>query len=201
MSTLVGRPAPDFDAAAVLANGDIVNQFILSKATQGKYTILIFYPLNFTFVCPSELIALNRRIDQFKAKNVEVIAVSIDSHFSHNAWRNTPVEAGGIGPLKYTLVADISHEICKAYGIQHPDMGVAFRAVFLIDKTGVVRVQMVNDLPLGRNIDELLRLVDALQFHEEHGDVCPAGWQKGEKGMHASPEGVASYLEANAERL
>lgn len=200
MNTLVGRQAPDFAASAVLANGQIVDNFQLSTAIKNKYAILFFYPLNFTFVCPSELIALDRRIDQFKAKNVEVIGISIDSHFSHNAWRNTPVQAGGIGPINYSLVADISQEICKSYGIQHAN-GVAFRAAFLIDQAGIVRAQMVNDLPLGRNIDELLRLVDALQFHEEHGEVCPAGWQKGEKGMHASPEGVALYLEAHAESL
>jgi len=201
MSTLVGRQAPDFKAAAVLGNGQIVNDFQRSVATKGKYTILFFYPLNFTFVCPSELIALNKRYEQFKSRNVEVIGISIDSHFSHNAWRNTPVEAGGIGKLHYPLVADITQTISQAYGIQHPLMGVAFRAAFLIDKEGIVRAQIVNDLPIGRDIDELLRLVDALQFHEQNGEVCPAGWKKGSKGMQASPEGVASYLEAHAEQL
>lgn len=201
MSTLVGRRAPDFCAPAVLGNGQIIDVYQRSKACQGKYALIFFYPLNFTFVCPSELIALNRRMDQFKTKGVEVIGVSIDSHFSHHAWRNTPIEAGGIGPVQYTLVADIAHSICQDYGIAHPEKCVALRAAFLIDKEGMVRSQIVNDLPLGRNIDEILRLVDALQFHEQHGEVCPAGWKKGDKGMEASPSGVAEYLEAYAEQL
>src|SRR5690606_31657145 len=132
---------------------------------------------------------------------VEVVAVSIDSQFTHNAWRNTPVEKGGIGPVRYTLAADINHHICRSYGVEHPEAGVALRGVFLIDKKGVVRSQIVNDLPLGRSIPEILRLVDALQFHEAHGEVCPANWRKGDVGMKASPNGVAEYLAGNAERL
>lgn len=201
MSVLVGRPAPDFTAAAVLANGEIVDSFNLSEAIQGKPTVVFFYPLDFTFVCPSELIAFDHRIEEFKKRGVEVIGVSIDSQFTHNAWRNTPVAQGGIGPVQYTLVADVKHEICKAYDVEHPEAGVAFRGSFLIDKEGMVRHQVVNDLPLGRNVDEMLRMIDALQFHEEHGDVCPAGWEKGDKGMDASPEGVASYLSDNADTL
>lgn len=201
MSILVGRKAPDFTAAAVLANGEIVNQYTLSEAIKGKYGLIFFYPLDFTFVCPSELIALDRRIPQFKEKQVEVIGVSIDSHFTHNAWRNTPVELGGIGKLGYTLVADMNHSICQAYGVEHPEVGVAFRGAFLIDKAGVVRSQIVNDLPIGRNIDELLRLVDAVQYHEEHGEVCPAGWKKGDKAMKPSPAGVATFLAQYAEQL
>lgn len=201
MSILVGRKAPDFTAAAVLGNGEIVNDFQFSKVTKGKYTLVFFYPLDFTFVCPSELIALDKRMNQFKALNVEVIGVSIDSHFTHNAWRNTPVKAGGIGAVEYTLVADINHSICQAYGVEHPQMGVAFRGAFIIDKTGTVRSQVVNDLPLGRNIDELLRLVDALQYHEQHGEVCPAGWKKGDTAMNPSPAGVATYLTQYAEQL
>jgi len=198
---LVGRAAPDFTTAAVAGNGEIINQFQLSQALKGKYGLLFFYPLDFTFVCPSELIALDRRLPQFKERNVEVMAISIDSHFSHNAWRNTPIEAGGIGPVNYTMVADMTHSICQAYGIEHPQMGVAFRAAFLIDKTGVVRSQMINDLPIGRNIDEILRLVDALQYHEQHGEVCPAGWKKGDKAMKPSAAGVASFLSEHAEQL
>lgn len=198
---LVSKRAPDFTAAAVLGNGEIANEFQLSQALKGKYGLVFFYPLDFTFVCPSELIALDRRLPQFKERGVEVIAVSIDSHFSHNAWRNTSIEAGGIGPVGYTLVADINHAICQAYGIEHPEIGVAFRAAFLIDKNGVVRSQIVNDLPIGRNIDELLRLVDALQYHEQHGEVCPAGWKKGDKAMQPSPAGVASFLSEYAEQL
>jgi peroxiredoxin (alkyl hydroperoxide reductase subunit C) len=172
----------------------------MSSEISGKYGLLIFYPLDFTFVCPSELIALDHRIEQFKALNVEVLGISIDSQFTHNAWRNTPVENGGIGPLGYTLVADTTHEICQAYDVES-EGGVAFRGAFLIDKDGLVRSQIINDLPLGRNMDELLRLVEALQFHEEHGDVCPAGWQKGDKGMDASPDGVATYLADNSDKL
>lgn len=199
--SIVGRQAPDFNAPAVLGNGQIIENYQFSKVRQGKYSLIFFYPLNFTFVCPSELIALNKRMDQFKARNVEVVGVSIDSHFSHHAWRNTPVEAGGIGPVQFTLVGDIAQSICRDYGIAHPEKSVALRAAFLMDKNGVVRAQIVNDLPIGRDIDEILRLVDALQFHEQNGEVCPAGWKKGAKGMQASPEGVASYLEAHAEQL
>lgn len=201
MSVLVGRKAPDFKVPAVLGNGEIKESFQLSEAIKGKYGLLFFYPLDFTFVCPSELIALDKRIDKFKELNVEVIGVSVDSHFTHNAWRNTPVDKGGIGAVNYTLAADINHAIAQAYGVEHPEAGVAFRAAVLVDREGMVRAQLVNDLPLGRNIDELIRLVEALQFHEEHGDVCPAGWQKGQKGMKATPDGVATYLAENAEAL
>ena len=201
MSVLVGRPAPDFTAAAVLGNGEIVDSFTLSEAIKGKKAVIFFYPLDFTFVCPSELIAFDKRFEEFQKRGVEVIGVSIDSQFSHNAWRNTPVNEGGIGPVKYTLVADVKHEICQAYDVEHPSDGVAFRGSFLIDAEGNVRHQVVNDLPLGRNVDEMLRMVDALNFHEEHGEVCPAGWQEGKSGMDASPEGVAKYLSENAEGL
>ncbi|MBV1787235.1 peroxiredoxin [Marinobacterium sp. D7] len=200
MGVLVGKKAPDFTVAAVLGDGSIVDSFTLSDAIKGKYGLVFFYPLDFTFVCPSELIALDHRMDAFTERGVEVIGVSIDSQFTHNAWRNTPVNAGGIGPVKYTLAADTKHEICQAYDVE-AEGGVAFRGAFLIDKEGVVRSQIVNDLPLGRNMDELIRLVDALQFHEEHGEVCPAGWNKGDKGMNASPEGVAAYLAAESDKL
>ena len=200
MSVLVGKKAPDFTVPAVLGDGSIVDEFTLSEAIKGKYGLVFFYPLDFTFVCPSELIALDHRMDQFKSLGVEVIGVSIDSHFTHNAWRNTPVNEGGIGPVKYTLAADMAHDICKAYDVES-EGGVAFRGAFLIDKEGNVRSQIVNDLPLGRNMDELIRLVEALQFHEEHGEVCPAGWNKGDKGMDASPEGVAKYLSDESDKL
>ena len=200
MSVLVGKQAPDFTVPAVLADGSIVDEYTLSEAIKGKYGLVFFYPLDFTFVCPSELIALDHRVGDFKERGVEVIGVSIDSHFTHNAWRNTPVNEGGIGQVGYTLAADISHDICKAYDVES-EGGVAFRGAFLIDNNGVVRSQIVHDLPLGRNMDELVRLVDALQFHEEHGEVCPAGWNKGDKGMDASPDGVAKYLSENAEGL
>lgn len=201
MSVLVGKQAPDFSVPAVLADGQIVDSFSFSQATAGKYAVVFFYPLDFTFVCPSELIALDHRIDEFKSRGVEVIAVSIDSHFTHNAWRNTPINQGGIGAVRYTLAADMKHEICKAYDVEHADAGVAYRGSFLIDKNGLVRHQVVNDLPLGRNMDEMLRMIDALQFHEEHGEVCPAGWKKGDAGMNANPSGVAEYLSKNADKL
>lgn len=200
MGVLVGKKAPDFTAAAVLGDGQIVDNYNFSEATKGKYSLVFFYPLDFTFVCPSELIALDHRIDAFKALNVEVVGVSIDSHFTHNAWRNTAVDNGGIGQVNYTLVADMTHEICKAYDVES-EGGVAFRGAFIIDQNGDVRSQIVNDLPLGRNMDELIRLFEALQYHEEHGEVCPAGWSKGDKGMDASPDGVAAYLSAESDKL
>jgi peroxiredoxin (alkyl hydroperoxide reductase subunit C) len=200
MAVLVGKPAPDFTVPAVLANGEIVDSYNFADAIKGKYALVFFYPLDFTFVCPSELIALDHRIPDFVARNVEVVGVSIDSHFTHNAWRNTPVNEGGIGQVKYTLAADIKHEIAKAYDVES-EGGVAFRGAFLIDTNGIVRSQIVNDLPLGRNMEELIRLFDALQFNEEHGEVCPANWKKGDEGMTASPEGVAAYLAKNADSL
>lgn len=200
MSVLVGKKAPDFTTAAILGNGEF-STIQLSKINKDKYVVLFFYPLDFTFVCPSELIALDRRIAQFKERQVEVLGVSIDSQFTHNAWRNTSLEAGGIGAVGYTLLADVNHTICQAYGVEHPEAGVAFRATILIDKAGMVRSEMVNDLPIGRNIDEILRLVDALQYHEKHGEVCPAGWKPGDKAMKPTPTGVASFLSEYAEQL
>ncbi|MDA3273485.1 peroxiredoxin [Pseudomonas aeruginosa] len=199
MSVLVNKQAPDFTAAAVLGDGSIVDAFQLSSL-RGKYVVLFFWPLDFTFVCPSEIIAHNNHMDKFRELGVEVVGVSIDSQFTHHAWRSTPVEKGGIGAVEFTMVADVKHEITRAYGIEHED-GVALRASFLIDRAGVVQHQVVNNLPLGREVDEMVRLVEALQFTEEHGEVCPAGWRKGQKGMKASAEGVASYLAENAEAL
>ncbi|MBN2646012.1 MAG: peroxiredoxin [Desulfuromonadaceae bacterium] len=200
MSVLVAKQAPEFCSAAVLADGSIVPDFKLSSL-KGKYVVLFFWPLDFTFVCPSEIIAHNRRLSALQERGVEVVGVSIDSQFTHLAWRNTATEDGGIGPVSFPMVADVKHEICQAYGIEHPQAGVALRASFLIDKNGVVQHQVVNNLPLGRNVDEMIRMVDALQFFEQYGDVCPAGWQKGDEGMKANPAGVASYLAKNAEKL
>lgn len=200
MAVLVGKLAPDFTAVAVMGNNEINENFSLTNHLDGKYGVVFFYPLDFTFVCPSELIAFDHRLDEFKKRHTEVIGISIDSQFTHLAWKNTPVNKGGIGQVRYPLVADIKHDICRAYDVEHKD-GVAFRGSFLIDRDGVVRHQVVNDLPLGRDIDEMLRMVDALQFHEEHGEVCPAGWSKGKAGMDASSEGVVKYLAEHAEKL
>lgn len=200
MAVLVGKAAPDFTAATVLGNNSIDENFNLKAHIKGKYAVIFFYPLDFTFVCPSELIAFDHRLKEFKDRNVEVIGVSIDSHFTHLAWKNTAVNNGGIGQVQYPLVADIKHEICKAYDVE-AEGGVAYRGSFLIDKTGIVRHQVVNDLPLGRNIDEMIRMVDALQFTEQHGEVCPAGWNKGKAGMKADTKGVAEYLAKHAGEL
>ncbi|MDX8405925.1 MAG: peroxiredoxin [Mariprofundus sp.] len=215
MSVLVGKQAPDFTAAAVMADGSINESFSLSDY-DGKYVVLFFYPLDFTFVCPSELIAFDHRIKEFEARGVQVIGCSVDSQFSHAAWRNTAVNDGGIGPVAYPLVADLTKTIAADFdvlidndGIQDDDgemvhlLGgsIALRGSFLIDKEGVVQHQVVNNLPLGRNVDEMLRMIDALQFTEEHGEVCPAGWNKGEKGMVADADGVAAYLASESDKL
>lgn len=198
---LVARQAPDFTATAVLGNGKIINNFNLTSQIHGKYAVIFFWPMDFTFVCPSELIAFDKRYTEFQKRDVEIIGISFDSEFVHNAWRLIPTDKGGIGQVQYPMVADVKREIIKAYGIEHPDAGVALRGSFLIDKVGIVRHQVVNDLPLGRNIGEIMRMVDALQFHEEHGDVCPAQWEKGQEGMEATPEGVARYLSKNLAKL
>ena len=191
MSTLVTQEAPDFTAQAVLPDNTIADLTLSSY--RGQNVVLFFYPLDFTFVCPSEIIAFDKRIKDFKARNTSVIGVSVDSQFTHFAWRQTPVDKGGIGAIGYPLVADLSKKIARSYGVLLND-AVALRGLFLIDKKGVVRHALVNDLPLGRSVDEALRLVDALQFHEEHGEVCPANWKQGEKGMKPTAEGVADYL-------
>ena len=198
MAVLVGKAAPDFTAVAVHGNNEI--KPLKMSDYKGKYVVLFFYPLDFTFVCPSELIAFDHRLAEFKARNVEVIGCSIDSMFTHLAWKNTSVDKGGIGQVGYPLVADMNHAICKAYDVENAD-GLALRGSFLIDKTGTVQHQVINNLPLGRDIDEMLRVIDALQFTEEHGEVCPAGWKKGKAGMGASPEGVAKYLASHAKEL
>ncbi|MGB0956791.1 MAG: peroxiredoxin [Panacagrimonas sp.] len=199
MSVLVNRPAPDFTSAAVLGDGTITDQFKLSDL-KGQYVVLFFWPLDFTFVCPSEIIAHENRRKAFEARGVQLVGVSIDSQYTHFAWRSTPVEKGGIGSIGFPMVADVNHDIVRAYGVEH-EAGVAFRASFLIDKNGIVQHQVVNNLPLGREVDEMLRVVDALQFTEEHGEVCPAGWRKGKPAMKPNAEGVATYLAANAESL
>jgi len=195
MSTLVTQRAPDFTATAVLPDGRFKELRLADF--KGKYIVLFFYPLDFTFVCPSEILAFDRKIDEFKKKNCEVLGASVDSHFTHAAWRNTDVKDGGIGAVRYPLVSDLTKDIARSYGILH-DESVALRGLFLIDQKGVVRHSVINDLPLGRNIDEALRMLDALQFTEEHGEVCPANWKEGEEAMQPTAEGVASYLAKHA---
>lgn len=191
MPTLVTQEAPDFTAQAVMPN-NAIEELTLSSY-RGKYVVLFFYPLDFTFVCPSEIIAFDKAMGQFKERNAELIGVSVDSQFSHFAWRNTPRDKGGIGEIGYPLVADLDKSITRNYGIL-TDESVALRGLFLIDKEGIVQHALVNNLPLGRNVDEALRLLDALKFHEEHGEVCPANWREGDDAMVPNAEGVASYL-------
>lgn len=188
---LVTNQAPDFKATAVMGDNSFVELELSSY--RGKYVVLFFYPLDFTFVCPSEIIAFNKQLDEFKSRNCEVIGVSVDSHFSHFAWKETKVENGGIGNIQYPLVADIKKEISRDYGVLL-DQSVALRGLFLIDKEGVIRHSVINDLPLGRSVDEAIRMVDALQFTEKHGEVCPANWKKGDEAMKPTAEGVAKYL-------
>jgi peroxiredoxin (alkyl hydroperoxide reductase subunit C) len=207
MSVLVGKKAPDFTTQAVLADNSIVGDYNFTETRNGKYAVVFFYPLDFTFVCPSELIAMDHRMDKLTELGVEVVGVSIDSHHSHYAWKNTAINDGGVGKLRYTLAADMDHSISQAYGIQsdggdsYYPAGTAMRANFVIDQKGIVRHQVVNDEPLGRNMDEVVRIVEALQFFEKNGQVCAAGWQKGDAGMVNTAEGVATYLTENAENL
>lgn len=197
---LVTNPAPDFTATTVLADGSIVDNFKLSENFGKKGTVLFFYPLDFTFVCPSEIIAFSHRIEDFQSRGINVIGVSVDSQFSHFAWRETPVNNGGIGRIKYPLVADLTKQISKDYDVLFGN-SVALRGSFLIDAKGIIRHAVINDLPLGRNIDEMIRMVDTMQFTDEHGEVCPANWKKGDEGMKASTEGVAEYLAKHASDL
>jgi peroxiredoxin 2/4 len=191
MSTLVQKEAPDFTAKAVLPDNSI-SELKLSSY-RGKYVVLFFYPLDFTFVCPSEIIAFDKKVKEFKKKNAEVIGVSVDSEFTHHAWRQTPVNKGGIGQIGYPLVADLTKSIARSYDVLINE-AVALRGLFLIDTKGIVRHALVNDLPLGRSVDEAIRILDALQFHEAHGEVCPANWKQGADGMKPTAEGVADYL-------
>lgn len=196
MKALVTTEAPDFTATAVMPDNTFNEGFKLSDL-RGKYVLLFFYPLDFTFVCPSEIIAFDKAVDKFKEKNCEIVGVSIDSHFSHLAWKNTAINDGGIGNVQFPLVADLDKSISDDYGVLL-DMGIALRGLYLLDKEGVIRHQLINDLPLGRSVSEALRMLDALQFTEEHGDVCPANWKKGDDAMEPTAEGVAKYLTEHA---
>lgn len=195
MCTLVTRVAPDFTAQAVMPNNCFA-EFTLSSL-RGKYTLLFFYPLDFTFVCPSEILAFNCAVAEFQKRNCQVVGVSVDSHFTHLAWKNTPVENGGIGNIQFPLVADLNKKIAMDYGVLLAD-GIALRGLFLIDKEGVVQHELVNNLPLGRSVDEAIRILDALQYTEAHGEVCPANWRPGDEAMKPTAAGVASYLAAHA---
>ncbi len=192
MKPLVTNEAPDFTATAVMPDNSFNEEFKLSDM-RGKYVLLFFYPLDFTFVCPSEILAFNSAVEQFKEKNCEVVGISVDSHFSHLAWKNTPVNQGGIGDIQFPLVADLDKSIADNYGVLFGG-AIALRGLYLIDKEGIIRHQVVNDLPLGRSVSEAMRMLDAIQFTEEHGDVCPANWNKGDDAMEPSAEGVARYL-------
>jgi len=200
MSVLVGKQAPNFTAKAVMPDNSIEDKFNLKSYLNGKVGILFFWPLDFTFVCPSEIIAFDNRVNEFKSRGAEVIGVSVDSHFTHLAWKNTPVNNGGIGQVQFPMVADLTKSIARSYDVLLSDE-VAFRGTFMIDKNGVVRHQVINDLPLGRNVDEAIRMLDALNFVEEHGEVCPANWKRGDDAMKPTAAGVASYLEKHAKAI
>ena len=189
---MVTKEAPDFVATAVMQDNSFKEDFKLSDF-RGKYVILFFYPLDFTFVCPSEILAFDKAVSELEKNNCQLIGVSVDSHFSHYAWKKTPINDGGIGNISYPLVSDLDKSISRSYGVLL-DAGIALRGLFLIDRDGIVRHQVINDLPLGRSVNEALRLLHALQFTEKHGDVCPANWQVGEEAMKPTAEGVAEYL-------
>ncbi len=196
MNPFVSNSAPDFKATAVMPDNSFNDAFTLS-GLRGQYVVLFFYPLDFTFVCPSEILAFNKALSSFQERNCQVVGVSVDSHFSHLAWKNTPVNNGGIGNIQFPLVADLDKSISRDYGVLIP-AGIALRGLFIIDKEGVIRSQVVNDLPLGRSVDETLRVLDALQFTEKYGDVCPANWKQGDAAMTPTAEGVAKYLAEHA---
>ncbi|MHC4514211.1 MAG: redoxin domain-containing protein [Planctomycetota bacterium] len=199
MSVLVGREAPDFKAQFVMPDGSFAEKSLADY--RGSYVVLFFYPLDFTFVCPSEIIAFDNALSEFKERSCEVLGVSVDSHFTHHAWRKTAPQNGGIGNIGYPLVADLTKDIAAKYDVLVADGSVAYRGLFLIDKSGIVRHQVVNDMPLGRNVHEALRMLDALQFHEQHGEVCPANWNQGKKAITPDAAGIASYLARNAKTL
>lgn len=200
MQFIIGKPAPDFTAKAIMPNNNIEFEFNLRHYVKNHKSILFFYPLDFTFVCPSEIIALNNRLSQFIDKDTKVVLVSVDSHFSHLAWKSTPTNKGGIGDIQIPMVSDINKTIASAYGVLGDD-GIALRGTFLIDPTFTIRHMLINDASIGRNIDETLRMLDAIDYHSKHGEVCPANWQKGQEGIIGSTKGIADYLASNAEKL
>lgn len=201
MTIEVGHIAKDFTCNAVSEKGEIIEGFNLHNAIDNQYGLLFFYPLDFTFVCPTEMIALHKRMSLLNKMGVKVMTVSVDSEFSHLRWRETPVREGGIGPVDYTMIADVSHQICRDYGVEHAQNHVAYRASIIIDKQKIVRAKHINDLPVGRNIDEIVRTIQAVQYHEKHGEVCQAGWQEGRTGFQADAAGISTFLTEHAEAL
>ena len=200
MTAFIGNLAPDFTAKTVMPDNSIDNNFNLKTYLDGHKGIIFFYPLDFTFVCPSEILAFNNRLGEFHSRGTKIVAVSVDSHFSHHAWKLMPVSKGGIGDIQFPLVSDLSKDIAKAYNVLS-DESISFRGTFLIDINFKIRHYLVNDLPLGRNVDEAIRIIDALDHHDVHGEVCPAGWNKGDQAMKATKQGVSDYLTSNAENL
>ncbi|VFP85768.1 Alkyl hydroperoxide reductase C [Buchnera aphidicola (Cinara pseudotaxifoliae)] len=198
---LVSKKAPNFIASAVLPDGKIVNDFNLYEYSSGKITVLFFWPMDFTFVCPSELIAFNNLYSEFNDRNVHIIGVSVDSVYVHNAWRNIEPKHGGIGTVKFPMISDITKAIQKSYGVEHPELTIAFRASFIIDKDGIIRHQSINDLPIGRNILEIIRIIDAFKLYKKSGKVCPANWSTEKESMQATPEGVKKYLSRNFQKI
>ena len=200
MNNFIGKEAPNFTAKAVMGDNSIEEKFNLKEYLQGQRGILFFYPLDFTFVCPSEIIAFNNRLGEFTSRNAKIVGVSVDSHFSHFAWKNTPINKGGIGNIQFPLVSDLSKDIALKYQVLNEE-SVAFRGTFMIDENFVIRHYLINDLPLGRNVEETLRMLDALDFFTKNGEVCPAGWRPGDEGMNPTQQGVSDYLISNAEKL
>ena len=202
MKCLVGKKSIDFTAPSVLSDGSIVKDFNLFKHIEGKNCLLFFYPMDFTFVCPSELIALNNRLANFKKLDVEIVSVSVDSEYVHNAWRNSPLEFGGIGKtISYTMVSDIKKKIISDYGVEDDITGVAYRGSYLIDRNKIIRVQQINDFPIGRNIDEIIRLFESIIFHEKNGNVCQAGWMSGDSGIVPNSNGILNFLSSKSNNL
>ena len=194
---MVNNKFPQVDTPAVMANGEFDENFNIAEYGKGSYTVVFFYPLDFTFVCPTEIVAFNKAMSEFEAKGCKVVGASVDSMFSHAAWRRTPLNEGGIEEVKFPLVSDIERKLSNELGIL-AEGGVTYRASYLLDKEGNVRHMVINDLPLGRSVSEMLRMVDALSFHEQHGEVCPANWKEGDKAMEANRESTSAYLAESA---
>ncbi len=200
MNSFIGKSAPDFTAKVVMPDNIIKHDFNLKKYFKEYKGVIFFYPLDFTFVCPSEIIALNNRLGEFASRNTKVVAISVDSHFSHHTWKAMPVSKGGIGNIQFPIISDLSKEISTTYNVLN-NQGVSYRATFLVDKHFNIRHFLINDLPFGRNVDETIRMIDALDHHSTYGEVCPAGWKRGDQAMNPTKQGVSDYLISNAERL